>query len=133
MIGDKEVYAGEVVLVSDRALLMQKEINAVIVSSDGVVRNIEKGIIQGVSIVGNDRAFLDILDVEGDGTMVRIPLEKINYAVEALNLIDRPITHNGHTGIVHSITMRSGIPWLNTDNGSISTISYLDFRGVMPE
>jgi hypothetical protein len=144
--------------VANNALLVGKPISAVVVQQNGIIRNIENGEITGIHFMG-ERAFLEIryeqlvkvehedddprLDDPDDPgyamvtrTMTEsVPLQFINHIVEAIQLVGRRITHNHMSGMVESVTMRSGVPFLNmrveNSDGSPSNlvpVSYALYR-----
>jgi flagellar basal-body rod modification protein FlgD len=120
MVEGREVFSDEVMSVSDRALLTGENVTAVF-NDDGTLRTVS-GAIQGIN-VRNNAAFVVI--AQNPGT-VEVPLERIDFLVESLQMIGRRVERTDFNGTVDSVTIRSGIPYLNIGNTSLS---FAVFRG----
>ena len=139
VVGEKEVFPAEVASVADSPLLLGKEIIAPVkvqVETDGTdkkeeVTEFKNVVVTGVEII-NNKAYLRVASPGGaDGVITplddKIPIDKINYAVEALQYVGRNISFSTYNGAVTSVTVRNGIPYFNVE-GSESQLSYLDYR-----
>jgi flagellar basal-body rod modification protein FlgD len=117
MVGGREVFTGEVMSVSRNALVTGQTISAVINEGgqQGQLQTVT-GPIQGIN-VRNNTAFIVV--GQGSGT-VEVPLQRIDFLVESLQMIGQHVDHAAFSGEVHSITVRSGIPYLNIGDTSLS-------------
>ncbi|MCL2665358.1 MAG: hypothetical protein FWE82_07080 [Defluviitaleaceae bacterium] len=122
MVDGQEVFANEVASVSGVPLLIGKTINARFLNEDGEYETITGGTVKGVIIV-KDKAYLQV-----DGK--NIPIERINYATEALSYVGKEITYPGYSGVVESVTMKNGIPFF--DIGELQ-LSYTEYRKISEE
>jgi flagellar basal-body rod modification protein FlgD len=118
MVDGREVFANEVTSVSDRALLAGQTVSAVI-SESGTTRTIT-GEIRGIN-VRNNAAFLVVS--QGSGTQ-EVPLQRIDFLVEALQMVGQRLDRTDFFGTVDSITIRSGIPYLNIGDTSLSFATF---------
>ena len=117
VVGNKEVFPNEVASVSERPLLLGTKVN-VLVTENGTNKLIEDAIINNVTIKGG-KAFLEI---EGHS----VPIEKINYVMEAAACVGNHIDFNGVRGTVDSVTVKYGIPYLNVGEMEVSYVDYLE-------
>jgi flagellar basal-body rod modification protein FlgD len=139
VVGGKEVYPGEVALVSDRMLLTGGQIKAVLYDAEGTIEFVA-GKIQGVSIT-NNKASLTVLtsrtseDDEGNTVVTpvikSVPIEKINYVTEALQMLGEDINYKGYYGTVNSVTISGGVPLLDLSSGM--QLAYTYYRGLTDE
>jgi phage gp46-like protein len=113
VVGNREVFPWEVATVADGPILL----GSTYFTNGDVLVDVE---------IRGDRAFLvfqstQMVEEEIDGVMVereeqvttRIHIERINYAMEALQFIDQFIEHSIVSGIVQDITIRNAVPFLN--------------------
>jgi len=114
MVNGREVFANEIIAVSDDKMLIGRSIY-VGVGSD---RTLEE--IQNVVIVG-DRAYL-----RAGG--VNIHIERINQATDALALIGQTIRHAGADHVIRGVTIRNGQPFLIAADET--EISFRVLRGI---
>jgi len=116
VVGNREVFPWEIASVSNGPILI------------GTTHFTNGNYLREVEIRGS-RAFL-IFD---DG--VRVPIERINYAMEALQFVDRYVQYTNMSGMVRSITIRNGVPFFNVESEGVNAdgetiwyeIPYLDY------
>jgi len=118
MVGDKEIYASEVLSVADQNMLIGKTIS-VDTSTADETPNYAEGTISGVNIQ-NGAPYLVV-----DGKQYL--LSKINYVSEALNLVGKNVNYQGINGAVDSVVLKNGTPYLSVGG---SLISYTDYKGI---
>jgi flagellar basal-body rod modification protein FlgD len=123
MVNGTEVFADEVTSVSDRALLTGQTVSAVISGTGGQGLQTVSGPIVGIN-VRNNAAFL-VLGEQNPGT-VEVPLERIDFLVEAIQMVGRRVDQADFNGTVDSVTIRSGIPYLNIGDTSLSFAVFRD-------
>lgn len=121
VVDGKEVYTYEVLLVSDKNMLIDKPISVSIYDSDAKDYVEIEGIIKGVKIDGDD-AYL-LLECE-DGTR-EVNISKINQVTEALALVDKKIETSSVSGTVDYVIIRSGVPYLVVGESEVSYPNYL--------
>jgi flagellar basal-body rod modification protein FlgD len=130
VVDGKEVFPSEVASVSDDWLLKGKEIYVYARVDDELERI--KVAIQNI-LINNNKAYLDVGRKTNDGD--NVPIEKINYIMEALQLVGRNLTavvdSINYAGTVHSVTVKGGAVYLNYANadGEIEReLPYLNYR-----
>ncbi|MCL2604361.1 MAG: hypothetical protein FWD90_07775 [Defluviitaleaceae bacterium] len=112
VVGNREVFPWEVASVADGPILIGSQL---FTNGDRLA---------GVDI-HNSRAYL----VFQNGT--REFVERINYAMEAIQFVDRTIQHVNISGVVQDITIRNGVPFFNVrsedEDGNVTMheVSYL--------
>jgi flagellar hook assembly protein FlgD len=122
MVNGQEVFPGEVFTISEESLLKGRRLEAFILNSNGTAETVE-GEILGIH-VSNNRAFVDV-----GGR--RIPLERIDFLIEALQLVNTHVDRLDVSGNVKFIQLRGGMPYMYVDNGEASEfVSYADFRAA---
>jgi len=136
MVNGREIFGGEVLSVSSDQLVKGRPISAT------VFRNNQMETIAGnitginfrnatVNNVTSTAAFVEISysrtndDGETETTRQEVRLERVDYLIEALQLVGRQVEHGGVAGIVDSITIRGNIPYMNIGD---QRISYSAFR-----
>ena len=119
MVGGKEVFAHEVTTVSEEAMLIGKEVSALIYDAESSSYNTIVGKIQGV-LIRNETAVLQM----DNGTLV--PIDKINYVSEALTYIGKDISFATVDGTVDGVTIRNSETFLKVGD---KYVSYRDFIG----
>jgi hypothetical protein len=114
VVGDKEVLPQEVASVSNDPFLIGRQL-----SIGGTMRT-----INGVNIVAGKAQ----LTFAGGGSAV--PIDKINYVMEALVFVGREMNHRDISGTVKSVGISAaGIPVFNIElaNGETRQVDYLDY------
>ena len=94
VVGNREIFPWEIATVGDGPIL----IGTTYFTNGPALREVE--------IRGN-RAYL-VFDND-----VRIHVERINYAMEAIQFVGRYIQHTNVSGVVQNITIRNGVPFMN--------------------
>ncbi|MCL1999422.1 MAG: hypothetical protein FWG65_11725 [Turicibacter sp.] len=125
MVNGQEIFADEVFSVSDRPLVLGREISGVFIREGGGGIEELAGLIQGISISGG-RAFVDIV---GGG---RIPLNRIDELVEGLQFVGRGVTHptlTGMRGVIDRVSIRNGAVYLHIGNQSEELREFLSTGG----
>jgi flagellar basal-body rod modification protein FlgD len=102
VIGNREVFPWEVATVSNGPILL------------GTTNFTNGDTLTGVEIRGT-RAYLVFQNDTDDEALrtVRVHVERVNYAMEAIQFINQYIQHVNVAGTVQSVTIRNGIPFLN--------------------
>ncbi len=110
MVGENEVYPGEVSAVADSNMLLGKNVNYS--GDDG---NIE-GTISSIKIK-DEKAFVEVNGKE-------IGIDKISYLTDALRMVGSNINHEKLSGKVDSVTLKDGTVYLNVGANSMSFKEY---------
>ena len=103
MVNGQEIFAPEIISVSGQRLVIGRPINAEIVTNDG--RESISGTVNGIHFGSNNRIEVDI-------SGRRVPLDRVDFLVEALQLVGQHIDRAGYAGTVNAVTMRGGMPYL---------------------
>jgi hypothetical protein len=94
VIGNREVFPWEIATVGDGPII----IGSTLFTNGDRLAEVE---------IRNGRAYL----LFQDGT--RVHVERINYAMEAVQFVNRFIQHGQVSGFVQSVTIRNSIPFFN--------------------
>jgi len=136
MVDGREIFGGEVLSVSSDRLVKGRPLSAAFFR-DGDMVNIS-GTVTGINfrnamIAGSPTtaAFVEITyartndDGETEHVRQEIRMERVDYLIEALQLVGRHIDHDGTQGIVESVTLRGGVPYMIVGD---QRVSYSAFR-----
>jgi len=116
VIGNREVFPWEVASVGAGPMLLG---TSHFTNGDQLV-DVE---------IRNGRAYL--IFQNADNTQSRVHVERINYAMEAIQYVGRFIQHGQVSGVVESVTLRNSVPFFNVrsegENGAVTMheVSYL--------
>lgn len=128
VVGNKEVFPGEVASVTDKAMdspgypfLLGKAVQYVPTGLSTIDSQIP-GTIVGVNIVGGKAQ----LQINNGGGVASIPIDKINYAMETLAMVGTAIDKGAYQGTVTGITIMNGSPYINLDSGQ--SLSYAQYK-----
>ncbi|MDR2938903.1 MAG: hypothetical protein LBV08_01140 [Clostridiales bacterium] len=113
VVGDKEVYPGEVTSVADKNLLFGETITYKSDSAD------IEGVIEAVNIKG-DNAYLVVGGEE-------VKIDNLSYVTDAVRLVGETIKHDDANGIVQSVVIKDGVTYLNVGN---QLLSFKDYKGI---
>ncbi len=108
MVGNKEIFAPEIVAISEEMMLIGKEIRAAVETLPEPI----KGKIAGVTI-DKGKTYLDV-----DGN--KILINQVNEATESLKTIGQIIRCDAATGKVESVIIRKGVPYLVIGNKEVA-------------
>jgi flagellar basal-body rod modification protein FlgD len=111
MVGNKEVFPGEVSSVSDEPLLIGKKL--------------ADRIISGITVKDNKAT----VHFEDGGSEA---LTSIGHLMGAISHVGRYLEHDSISGTVNNVTIRNGVPYFNVQTGPDETqdLSYLTFMGL---
>jgi flagellar basal-body rod modification protein FlgD len=112
MVGNKEVFPGEVSSVSDSPLLVGRKIS-------------EDVYISGITVKDNKAT---VHFDNGDSA----ELKSIGHLMGAVSYLDRSIEHEIMSGDVIGITIKDGAPYFQVQTGEneVNELSYLTFMGL---
>ena len=120
MVNGREIFAGEVFSVSSGELVIGRQVTGRVINEDNTISTVT-GAIRGINVIDN-RAFVML-----DGNR-RIPLNAIDELVEALQFVNRRVTHPSEesaNGTVVGVTIDAGMVRINVDSGGPGHVSHL--------
>lgn len=120
VIGDKEIYGEYVTSVSDKNMLLDKNIKASVFDKDANGYKTIDDKIKDV-FIDKDKAYLLI----GDN---KVEIDKINYITESLNLIGKTIKTDDVQGEVTGVTIKDKVPYLEVGDKLVSYLSYKNIK-----
>jgi flagellar basal-body rod modification protein FlgD len=94
VVGNREVFPWEVATVGDGPILMGSSL----FTNGDRLADVE---------IRNGRAYL----IFENGT--RVHVERINYAMEAIQFVNQFIQHGNISGVVQNVTIRNSVPFMN--------------------
>ncbi|MDR1665382.1 MAG: hypothetical protein LBR83_10770 [Clostridiales bacterium] len=118
VVGNKEVFPGEVATVSDKPMLIGKRVNYATKDADGNAVLVEGAAIENVA-VKDGKAYLVIGGKN-------IPIDKINYVMEALQYVGQQVDYSSVSGAVDSVTVKDGMTYMNVGEKEVSYSQYLE-------
>lgn len=120
VIGDKEIYGEYVNSVSDKNMLLDKDIKASVLDKDTgeyiTIYNKIKDIV-----IEKEKAYLLI----GDS---KVEIDKINYITESLNLVGKNIKTDTVSGEVNAVIIKDKIPYLEVGDKLVSYLTYKNIK-----
>lgn len=119
MVNGKEVFAYEVISVSDKMQILGQTVTANVYDSSTNQYVTVNGAIEEIKISGDDY-YLVIGDME-------VEIDSLTYLHEAISYIDQDITSSSANGVVSDVYVSVGATYLLMEDGS--KVLYTDVRG----
>lgn len=116
-VNGKEVYASEVICVSESNLLIGQNINTQTTNEDGSITSLS-GTISNI-IFEDNKAFVKL------STGETYPVNKINHITETNALIGQNVTSGDISGTCSSVVLKDGDVYLNVND---NLVLYTDIR-----
>lgn len=121
-VNNNDIYAGEVLSISDDNMIIGKDINIKLYDQDTDSFNYSSGKVQ--EIVFQDNNAYAVINLE-DGTQEQVKVNYINHITEALNYVGDTINFDNETLVIDNVTLYDGDVYLVSGD---KEISYSDFR-----
>jgi hypothetical protein len=120
-VDGKEVFPHEVASISDKPLLKGKSVDIQIGTGSSAQ------IITGTTIldvtIANNKASLVVTD---GGSAYTVPIDKINFVMEAINCVGKSINFSSINGVIDSVVISNGVTYLVSGDRREAYEDYLE-------